>query len=238
MKKIKLEIKNRWTGNVLFEYETEDNTIKKALEKAVKSGADLSRADLSGADLSRADLSGADLNGADLSEANLSRADLSEADLSEADLSEADLSEANLSRADLRWANLSGAYLSKADLIEADLREANLSESELIRRGLITKKSMTVYKKASGHIVTLQIPKGSIIFSINNYKCRTNKAKVISIDNDTTKGAKVSSGYDSNFIYEVGKTITIDDFDLMYNVECSTGIHFFRTKKEAEEFEW
>ena len=26
--KVKVEIKNRWTGSVLFEYEDEDNTIK------------------------------------------------------------------------------------------------------------------------------------------------------------------------------------------------------------------
>ena len=28
---------------------------------------------------------------------------------------------------------------------------------------------------------------------------------------------------------------TLEDFDLAYNVECSTGIHFFKTIKEAEE---
>ena len=29
----------------------------------------------------------------------------------------------------------------------------------------------------------------------------------------------------------------IDDFNLMYNVECSSGIHFFRTRGEAEKYE-
>ena len=67
--KIKLQIKSRWTGSVLFEYEKENNTIKDTLIAAVKSGADLSDAYLSdaylrGAYLSDADLSGADLRGA------------------------------------------------------------------------------------------------------------------------------------------------------------------------------
>src|SRR3990167_2023070 len=55
--KTKIQIKS-YLGNVLFEYEDEDNSIRKTVEKAHLSGADLSRADLSGADLSGADLSG------------------------------------------------------------------------------------------------------------------------------------------------------------------------------------
>lgn len=30
--KIKIEIKNRWTGKALFEFETEDNTVKATLQ--------------------------------------------------------------------------------------------------------------------------------------------------------------------------------------------------------------
>ena len=63
-KKIKLQIKNRFTGSVLFEYEKEDNTVKDTVIEAVKSGADLGGADLGGAYLRGADLGGADLRGA------------------------------------------------------------------------------------------------------------------------------------------------------------------------------
>ena len=44
--KIKIEIKNRWTGKVLFEYEKENNTVKDTLVEAVKNKAYLSDADL------------------------------------------------------------------------------------------------------------------------------------------------------------------------------------------------
>lgn len=53
--KRKLQIKSI-LGNLLFEYECEDNTIAKTLEEAVKSSADLSSANLSYADLSSAGL--------------------------------------------------------------------------------------------------------------------------------------------------------------------------------------
>ena len=61
---IKIRIKTRWFGSVLFEYEKENNTIKDTLIEAVKKGAYLKGAYLTGADLTGADLTGADLTGA------------------------------------------------------------------------------------------------------------------------------------------------------------------------------
>jgi len=112
-----IEIKNRFTGEIIYTYISENATIKDAILDAIKNKTNLSGAYLSGADLSRADLSEANL-----SEANLSRADLSGAYLSGADLSGADLSGANLFGAYLSRANLFGAYLSGADLSRADLQ--------------------------------------------------------------------------------------------------------------------
>ena len=79
MTKIKIEIKNRWTGEILFEYEKENNTIKDTLVEAVSRGADLSGAYLRGAYLRGAYLRGADLSGADLRGADLRGADLRDA---------------------------------------------------------------------------------------------------------------------------------------------------------------
>ena len=76
MSKIKIEIKNRWTGSVLFEHEKENNTIKDTIEKAVERGANLEGADLGGANLGGANLEGADLGGADLGGAYLEGANL------------------------------------------------------------------------------------------------------------------------------------------------------------------
>lgn len=60
-KQIKIEIKNRWTGNILFEYLSENNTIKKTVSEAIKSEADLYGANLRETDLREADLRGANL---------------------------------------------------------------------------------------------------------------------------------------------------------------------------------
>jgi len=66
---IKIEIKNRFTGSVIFTYEKENATIKEAVAQAVKGGANLEGANLEGADLIGAYLRGANLEGADLRDA-------------------------------------------------------------------------------------------------------------------------------------------------------------------------
>ena len=54
-KKTKIEIKTR-EGTLLFAFETEENTVKKTLEEAVRRGANLRGADLQGADLLGAEM--------------------------------------------------------------------------------------------------------------------------------------------------------------------------------------
>ena len=164
------------------------------------------------------------------------------ADLTNADLSNANLFNTILYNADLRYANLYNADLTNADLTKADLRYANLynadlDEKEKLRKGVIIDKPVRVFKKCiKNNIVELELLKGSIVFSINNKKCRTNKAKVISINGVCEKGLKCCSLCNDKFIYEVDKTVEVKDFDLMYNVECGSGIHFFWTKEEAEDY--
>ena len=186
------------------------------------------------ADLIYADLSYADLSDAKLSDANLRSADLSYANLRFADLSCANLSGADLSGADLKHANLSGANLSDADLSYANLSDTKLSPKEHYRLGEILDKKIIGYKKLQHDIIaTLEIPKNAIVFGINGVKFRTNKAKCIGLSKESVIGY---STYDETFSYEVGKKYTIKDFNLTYNIECASGIHFFKTKEEAEQY--
>ena len=202
-------------------------------KRADLSGANLSGADLSGADLIFTNLRCANLSYATLSSANLTMANLYGADLSDADLRGADLSGANLSGADLTRADLTDANLSGAKLNRADLADTILDEKEQCRKGIMLTEPITVYKKSNeGKIITLEIPIGAKVFSINKNKRRANKAKVIDMQGET----ELSSMYNTNFKYHVGDEIEITDFDDRYNVECSTGIHFFLTRKEAEKY--
>lgn len=231
------------------------------LRGAVLRGANLDSAKLCRVNLSDADLASANMRDvnlwcADLRDVNLKHANLYCVKLRCADLAGADLSYANLGLADLRCANLSRAFLCNtnlegarfysASLLSACLKNANLKDAvlsganfndtflnddEKVRKGVILKEKIIGYKKTEeGKIIELEIPKGAIVFSINKEKCRTNKAIV-----KKCKGVQ-HSNYDKNFEYVEGKEIEVEDFNLMYNIECGAGIHFFRTKKEAEKY--
>jgi len=250
---MKTTIVNRFNGSVLFETGAD-------LRSADLSGANLMSADLSDADLSDANLRGADLRGADLRGANLMSADLRDADLSDANLSDANLRDANLSGAnlmsadlsdaDLRDANLRGADLSGANLMSADLRDADLSDANLMGADLsdinINEStfgiamncpedgSFVAYKKCkSDKIVKLLIPEDAKRSSATTYKCRADRAIVLEISDGSDCAI---SQYDDSFIYKVGQTVTVNNFDNNRWDECSTGIHFFMSKLMAEKY--
>ena len=210
-------------------------------------GADLREANLRGADLREADLRGADLRGADLRVANLRGvilrvADLRGVNLREANLRGADLTEANLRGANLRGANLRVADLRGADLRVADLRGADLREAENVSFIPYACPDFGIfigYKKASEHIVELEIPEDAKRLSATTRKCRCDKAKVLRIlnyDRTVSDLTEVRSDRDNSFIYKVGEMVTVDDFDEDRWNECSTGIHFFINFQEAVNY--
>ena len=204
-KQIKIEIRNRWTGSVVFEYTKEGNTITETVLDAIRRGADLC-----GANLYDANLCGADLRCADLYGADLYGADLCDADLYGADLYGADLCDANLCGA-------KGCYLSCP-----------------------TEGSFIGWKKAFGHIVKLRIPEDARRSSATGRKCRCDKAYVMEIQNmDGTKATEdtVCSDHDKNFVYTVGATVEVPDFDDNRWSECAPGIHFFIDRREAVEYQ-
>ena len=185
------------------------------------------------ADLTEANLTGANFTRANLTRANLTRANFTGANLYGANFTEADLTRTNFTEADLTRANLYGANLTRADLTGANLYGANLYGADQFRLGKVLDEPLTGYKKTrEGVVITAEIPAGAIVFCINGSKCRTNRAKITDMDGHEV----LHSSYDNSFEYRLGQEIEIKDFNLMYNVECASGFHFFRTRKEAEDY--
>ena len=168
----------------------------------------------------------------------------------------ADLRGANLYGADLYGANLRGANLYGANLYGANLRGADINEET---QGLYlplacpSHGTFIGWKKIYVEVVVgpsndfvleyaickLEIPASAKRSSATGYKCRCDKAKVLSITNmsDGKKFDKGFSSYDKSFEYEVGKTISVDNFDDNRWNECAPGIHFFTDRAEAERYE-
>ena len=149
-----------------------------------------------------------------LARANLSEANLSEANLSRADLSGADLSEANLYRSNLYGANLSGA--------------TNINPLFLAMTLITPEGEIIGYKKLrDGTICKLRIPTEAKRHNATGRKCRAEFAIVL-------EGEGVSR-YAPSFKYKVGEIVRPrTPFDENRWEECSSGIHFYLTRIEAE----
>ena len=234
--KIRIDIKSIF-GNVLFSFEKENNTIKDTLVEATLIGANLREADLCETDLKGAYLRDADLRGAYLRKADLEYADLKGADLRDADLRGAYLRKADLRKADLRGANLRDADLRGADLRGANLREADYSEyTSFLAYQCPIEGSFIGWKKCGRYIVKLKICEDSDRSSSTSLKCRCSKAEVLEIQNLDGSSAgitEICSDYNKDFIYKVGETVEVKDFDKCRWNECSNGIHFFIDRNVA-----
>jgi len=212
---------------------------------------DLSCANLEDSDLNYINLYNANLTKANLNWATLHKADLRYANLNFSSLKNADLRHADLTAADLESAYLRGVHLDGADLEGAEFNYSNLTHAYLdgakgnlieYRKGKILTEDIIGYKvcgrdfynieqqplSAKRVLVTLKIPRGAIVFSINGNKCRTNRAKVIAIE-----GADRAYSTYKYMSYYVGDEFNIYNFNCQYNMECGEGIHFFMTREEA-----
>ena len=194
--------------------------------------ADLSYADMSGADMREADMTDANMVEANLHDAIMSYATMSGANMIYADLSYANVCGADLSDANMSGTNMSGANMRGANMRGANLCGANMCDADRLRKGIKLSEPIIGWKKCQNKVlVKLEIPRGAIVFSINNNECRTDKAKVLEI----IGGDRAYSKH-KFFSYYVGDIIEVFNFNCEYNVECAEGIHFFRTRKEAEDY--
>ena len=172
-----------------------------------------------------------------------------------ADLTGADLTGAQLTGAQLTYADLTGADLTGADLTGADLTGAQLTDAQLTGARGADKIMWNIYttfyplqcpetgayvgyKKARGLIVELEITADALRSSATSRKCRASKAEVLSItDIDGNIAAEqVESNYDKNFVYVVGSTVEVPNFDTNRWNECAPGIHHFITREEAVKY--
>ena len=137
-----------------------------------------------------------------------------------------------------KWENM------QADFSYCDLRNANLCSADLRNAKNVPYFPMICpeegdfigWKKASNRIIKLHIPEDALRSSSTTRKCRCSKAEVVEIynfDGTIADERQVASSRDFSFVYEIGKTVEVKDFDTNRWEECTSGIHFFLNRQEA-----
>ena len=180
------------------------------------------------------DMKGISIRDVCLRDADLSRLDLRWLDLRDANLDGAILRGSMLYGADLTGANLCGADLTGADLRNAKLDGANMYRSVGFYLQCPETGAFIGWKRVGKHIIKLQITETALRSSATGRKCRCSEALVLSIDDGALQ--EVINYNFSRTVYKVGEVVRPDKFDTCRWEECANGIHFFITRKEAEEY--
>ena len=205
MTKIKIQIKSRWTGSILFEFKNAGNTFKGTLIEAVKNKTDLAGADLAGADLGGADLGYADLRSADLHGAFLRGA--------------------YLDGADLRGAELRAAFLRGAEGIPyvplACPSDGAFIGWKKVDRYLVKLEIPEDAERSSATTNMCRCDKAKVLDII----CTS--------DDNPLKPQEITNFHYTKTIYKVGEMVYADSFDPNRWNENSHGIHFFINKQDA-----
>ena len=118
----------------------------------------------------------------------------------------------------------------------SNLRNANFQNSNLEGAKLpdfqITPEegSFIAYKKVDTGVIKLLIPEDAKRTStLVSRKCRASHVKVL-------EGSGKSIYTETPLEYKEGEVVYVDAYDDDIRVQCTSGIHFFMTRKEAEEY--
>lgn len=237
MEKKIIQIRNRWTNSIIFEYEKEGNTTRDTVIQAIRKGIDLGEANLSGAKLYDVDFSNVNLRGADLYGADLKGCFFTKACLVSVIFRKANLNKARFDGADLLNADLTDAFLVEAMLDEA--KNVPYYPLACPSEGAFIGWKKVVTDDGIAYLIKLEIPQDARRCSAGSRKCRCDKAKVLGITrldapSKTIRGV-VNFAYGQT-VYKVNQMVFPDSFDDNRWAECSHGIHFFINKKDAENY--
>lgn len=180
-------------------------------------------------------LQGDSLTGSNLEGANLFEEDMRGSYLKGVNLRGAYLEGVNFEGAYLGGVNFEGAYLKRAYLKGANLEGANLERAELPHYNIVPEEGgFYAWKKTSYGVIKIYVPADAKrCSSLVGRKCRASKVKVVSGEGVGGLSPNISVGYKR---YGKGDIVEADKWDDDIRVECTHGIHFFMTKKEAEEW--
>lgn len=206
--------------------------------------------DLMGAVIGNSNLSHTSLEGTNLAFAVIYDSDFNAAKISYARMDEAQITQVDFSNAEIRSSSFYGATLDRVNFdgafISSSVGFLNMrcpEEGSFIAWKKVWHDDAYEFTSATlcsenAHflVAKLLIPEDALRSSATTNKCRASKAVVLELQNlDGTPSnlTKAHAFYDLEFVYEVGKTVEVKDFDTYRWKECAAGIHFFVTRNEA-----
>ena len=127
---------------------------------------------------------------------------------------------------------------------DCSMKRTIITPSEPVETIVPETGSFIGYKKVrldngSCGVVRLKVLEDSKRSNGTSCMCRCSKAKVLSIIDE--RGEYYRQGYsfyDKSFKYKVGEVVEVENFNDNKFLDCTHGIHFFMTEKEAWDYEY
>ncbi|MBP5478705.1 MAG: pentapeptide repeat-containing protein [Bacteroidaceae bacterium] len=187
-------------------------------------------------DLQNVSFAASDLEGASFRRCILKFSDFKDANLHNVSFIGCDLRSAQFKRAELEGVSFRGCWLDDADFAEA--KHVPYLPMVCPETGEFEAWKKCFTKAYEPVIVRLLIPADAKRSSSTGRKCRASKAKVLDItDYDGKRVRNAYSAHDPHFEYVKGRVVSPRwEFDENRWEECANGIHFFMTRKEAEDY--
>ena len=222
-------------------------------QQAILEGASMQGAIMRKCVLWESKFTGANLSGAILFGSQLCDCSFENANLVLADLSGTNLDNTVFKGADMKYARLQYVtYEYYADFTHADVTGVDFSDCYLDEEsfeGAVgfhphmrcpEEGSFIAWKKCrDNHIVKLLIPESAQRTGANVYNCRASEAVVLDIwDEDNEPCEEAFSFAQEDFVYRKGETVCPAEAFDGHLLEDGSGIHFFLTRTEAEQFQW
>ena len=213
------------------------------MQSAIMRGAVLWNSNFKKANLKLAILTGAQLCDCCFDEANLDGADLYASDLDYASFKGASLRFARIEYADNSYyADFTNADVTGVDFSGCELDEESFEGATGFHPHMRCPEegSFIAWKKCrDNHIVKLLIPEHAQRTGASVYSCRASEAVVLDIRNEDNEPCEEAvSCADEDFIYRTGETVCPEEAFDGHLLENGSGIHFFLTRTEAEQFEF
>ena len=127
---------------------------------------------------------------------------------------------------------IGSADLRYADLGYANLRSAKNAKLAVAMTRILPEGDIIGWKKCKDDIIVkLLIPAKAKRSHAFGRKCRAEYAQVLQV----YKAKEAYSTYENSFVYRKGETVKpTTTWDKDFTNECSSGIHFYITREEAE----
>lgn len=228
---------------------------KKEIEEALKNRApgekisfsecEIWNMDLTNAELSDADFTLSSFQNTKLDGANFENSSVENALFDGCSMKNANFKHANMKTGSFRYCDMRNCNIEDADLFGAVLEYAKLDGiisnegTKWFRLHCPERGAFLGYKKCvNNRLVQLLIPADAKRTSATLPSCRCNKAKVLTIKSFDYQDNydEAWSLVDENFVYKKGEWVEVKDFNEDRWMDSTTGIHFWMTRKEAQDY--